>query len=188
MLCNNIFAQMYCPWKVLNFVWRGPLPLIFHGVCDMAFYLSPSTSISWLYHTRIAQMAGLPRHLNPPREISSWNVIPTPLNRPRKRKKRPRKRKKRTEEEITLFHSSSLSISRPSDFLSIPLLPSNFLVPRFQQFLFSCIYQARARSARARRACALRALGLLLADGTPTVGGGKTFWRRVSRIFLRKQL
>ena len=32
-----------------------------------------------------------------------------------------------------------------------------------------------ARSAMARRACALRALGLLLADGTPTVGGGKTF-------------
>ena len=31
------------------------------------------------------------------------------------------------------------------------------------------------RSARDRRACALRALGLLLADGTPTVGGGKTF-------------
>ena len=26
-----------------------------------------------------------------------------------------------------------------------------------------------------RRACALRALGLLQADGTPTVGGGKTF-------------
>ena len=35
--------------------------------------------------------------------------------------------------------------------------------------------QARARSTRARKACALRALGLLLADGTPTVGGGKTF-------------
>ena len=35
--------------------------------------------------------------------------------------------------------------------------------------------QARAQSARARRACALRALGLLLADGTPTVGEGKTF-------------
>ena len=33
-------------------------------------------------------------------------------------------------------------------------------------------YPARAR---ARRACALRALGLLLADGAPTVGGGKTF-------------
>ena len=30
------------------------------------------------------------------------------------------------------------------------------------------IYPAHARSA-------LRALGLLLADGTPTVGGGKTF-------------
>ena len=36
---------------------------------------------------------------------------------------------------------------------------------------------ARTRSARARRACALRALGLLLADGAPTVGRGKTFWR-----------
>ena len=35
--------------------------------------------------------------------------------------------------------------------------------------------QACARSAQARRACALRALGLLLADGTPSVGGGKTF-------------
>ena len=33
---------------------------------------------------------------------------------------------------------------------------------------------------------ALRALGLLLADGNPTVGGGKTF-RRLSRIFLWKQ-
>ena len=38
-------------------------------------------------------------------------------------------------------------------------------------------YQARA----------LRALGLLLAGGTPTVGGGKTFWA-VSQFFLRKQL
>ena len=36
-------------------------------------------------------------------------------------------------------------------------------------------YQARAQSAQARRACALTALGLFLADGTPTVGGGKTF-------------
>ena len=35
------------------------------------------------------------------------------------------------------------------------------------------LYPARA----GRRACALRALGLLLADGVPTVGGGKTFWR-----------
>ena len=38
-------------------------------------------------------------------------------------------------------------------------------------------YQARARSEWARRACALRALGFLLADGAPTVGVGKTFWR-----------
>ena len=140
MLCNNIFAQMYCPWKVLNFVWRGPLPLIFHGVCVMAFYLSPSTSISWLCHTRIAQMAGLPCHLNPPREISSWNVIPTPLDRPRKRKKRPKVKgiKENRRGNHALFHSSSLSICRPSDFLSIPLWLPNFLVPRFQQLVFSC--------------------------------------------------
>ena len=39
-----------------------------------------------------------------------------------------------------------------------------------------CIeYPARARSLRARRACALRALELLLADGNPTVGREKTF-------------
>ena len=42
-------------------------------------------------------------------------------------------------------------------------------------------YPARARSAWARRARALRALGLLLADGAPTVGLGKTFWR-VGRV------
>ena len=35
-----------------------------------------------------------------------------------------------------------------------------------------CFYPARAR---ARRACALRALGLLLADGTPTGGRGEDF-------------
>ena len=34
-------------------------------------------------------------------------------------------------------------------------------------------------------ACALRALGLLLADGAPTVGWGKTFWR-VGRVPLAK--
>ena len=44
-----------------------------------------------------------------------------------------------------------------------------------KQVLLTLSYQARGRSARARRACALRALGLLLADGVPTVGGGKTF-------------
>ena len=37
------------------------------------------------------------------------------------------------------------------------------------------IYPARTRSTRARRACALRALGLLLADGTPTGGRGEDF-------------
>ena len=38
-------------------------------------------------------------------------------------------------------------------------------------------YQACARSALARRACALRAQGLLLAEGTPTVRGGRLFDR-----------
>ena len=36
-------------------------------------------------------------------------------------------------------------------------------------------FPARVQSVRAQRACALRALGLLLADGAPTVGRGKTF-------------
>ena len=49
----------------------------------------------------------------------------------------------------------------------------------FQQF---CIYPAHARS---RRACALKALGLLLTDGAPTVGLGKTFGR-VGRVPLTK--
>ena len=33
-----------------------------------------------------------------------------------------------------------------------------------------------ARERTGPKACALRALGLLLADGAPTVGRGKTFW------------
>ena len=45
------------------------------------------------------------------------------------------------------------------------------------------IFIQPVHEARARKACALRALGLLLADGAPTVGRGKTFWR-VNRIFF----
>ena len=37
----------------------------------------------------------------------------------------------------------------------------------------------------ARRACALRALGLLLADVALTVGRGKTFWR-INQVFFYK--
>ena len=47
-------------------------------------------------------------------------------------------------------------------------------------------YPARERSARARRAHALRALGLLLADGALTVGWGKTFWG-IGRVPSRKR-
>ena len=46
-------------------------------------------------------------------------------------------------------------------------------------------YPARSRSARARRACALRALGLLLADSAPTVGRKKTFWRVCEAVCLQ---
>ena len=45
------------------------------------------------------------------------------------------------------------------------------------------IYQARVQSARAQRACALRALGLLLADGTPTGGRGEDFLSRQLDFF-----
>ena len=48
----------------------------------------------------------------------------------------------------------------------------------------SCDFQARPRGPKGLRA---ESAGLLLAVGTPTVGGGKTFWG-VSQIFLRKQL
>ena len=67
-------------------------------------------------------------------------------------------------------------IAGVSSIAVVVLLPELTLSisPLFAFVKHSC-YQARARSARARRACALRALGLLLADGTPTVGGGKTF-------------
>ena len=51
------------------------------------------------------------------------------------------------------------------------------------QVLSVDIYPARARSARARRACALRALGLLLADGTPTGGRGEDFLSRQPDFF-----
>ena len=44
-------------------------------------------------------------------------------------------------------------------------------------------YPARARSAQARRACTLRALGLLLADGTPTGGRGEDFLNRQPDFF-----
>ena len=52
---------------------------------------------------------------------------------------------------------------------------------------FNLLHLTRSYLARARRACAPRAQGLLLADGAPTVGRGKTFWA-VNRIFLRKLL
>ena len=48
------------------------------------------------------------------------------------------------------------------------------------------IYPARTRSTRARRACALRALGLLLADGATTVGRGRLFDRSAGFFYGKK--
>ena len=55
------------------------------------------------------------------------------------------------------------------------------------KFAFTYYEVSSATSVRDYPARALRALGPLLADGAPTVGGGKTFLR-VSQIFLWKQL
>ena len=57
------------------------------------------------------------------------------------------------------------------------------LVLRLETRVYTFVYPARARSARARRACALRALGLLLADGTPTGGRGEDFLSRQPDFF-----
>ena len=60
-------------------------------------------------------------------------------------------------------------------------LPASFRITGTRSQVRQCdlfwskLLQPIIKPARVRRACALRALGLLLADGTPTVGGGKTF-------------
>ena len=58
----------------------------------------------------------------------------------------------------------TMTISRPAYSLT-PSKPGSDCAGETPAFLFSCFYPARAP----------RALGLLLADGAPTVGGGKTF-------------
>ena len=50
-------------------------------------------------------------------------------------------------------------------------------------FQLSVVYPGRAQSVRAGGACALRALGLLLADGTPTGGRGEDFLSRQPNFF-----
>ena len=73
-------------------------------------------------------------------------------------------------------------VSVPFDVPSTPFFglhtDGGSLITKMETYYFGEVvqyYQARARSAQARRACALRALGLLLADGVLTVGWGKTF-------------
>ena len=54
---------------------------------------------------------------------------------------------------------------RAADRFFLPPLPTGTTAKYLQIYIFI----------KPARFCALRALGLLLADGTPTVGGGKTF-------------
>ena len=86
-------------------------------------------------------------------------------------------------DEIALFSKEKISDDCPSSgFLAIFKPFQVHFVPFYDpknQFGFNY------PRVRARRACALRALGLLLADGAPTVGWGKTFWR-VGRVPLTK--
>ena len=74
--------------------------------------------------------------------------------------------------------------SMPWDFPRL-LVAKSGRHPKFSSvFYFKMfIFPARARSAWARRACALRALGLLLADGTPTGGRGEDFLSRQPDFF-----
>ena len=60
---------------------------------------------------------------------------------------------------------------------------SSYICPESRIISHLHYYPARARSARARRACALRALGLLLADGTSTGGRGEDFLSRQPSFF-----
>ena len=62
------------------------------------------------------------------------------------------------------------SQQRITDTENVPIMRNYKLTDKKKSKIV--FFQARAR---ARRACALRALGLLPADGAPAVGGGKTF-------------
>ena len=78
------------------------------------------------------------------------------------------------------------------DLFSFSVIFSNVWIflsasPEIWSYALSSLSFLSSPSARARRACALRALGLLLADGAPAVGRRKTFWR-INRIFLQKLL
>ena len=71
---------------------------------------------------------------------------------------------------------SSLSVAYyGAHIISKPPFRFRWLYTLARYYTLYHIYQARARSAGAQTACALRALVLLLADGAPTVGRGKTF-------------
>ena len=71
--------------------------------------------------------------------------------------------------------------SQQTNNFNIPLLP-----PKPIYASFSLDYPAHTRSARARMACTLRALGLLLAESALTMGRGRLFGALTVFFFLRK--
>ena len=90
-------------------------------------------------------------------------------------------------EDFVFFAKDNIFFAKDYVFFSkdYVFFTKDYVLFAMDYIFFSKDYPASAGSARARRACALRALGLLLADGAPTVGWGKTFWC-IGRFFLRK--
>ena len=89
-------------------------------------------------------------------------------------------------ESLMKFQLKNLDIASAFSCCVLSLELTNIAFVTLSTFTALCpksCHQARAWSARAWRACALSALGLLLADSALTVGRGKTFWR-VGQVFF----
>ena len=83
-------------------------------------------------------------------------------------------------------HLSNTTHGTPTDLLQKALIFWESHLGNSRKWSFFCFFRDRQTSTQTLHhnpARALRALGLLLADGAPTVGRGKPFWQ-VSRIFF----
>ena len=84
---------------------------------------------------------------------------------------------------IKIFELARVLAFFPSQWVFCPYLNTAILVWVSASRVLSCRFSWRALYSFPARA--LRAQGLLLADGAPTVGWGKTFWP-IGRVFLQK--